>query len=159
VGTGKRTDERAGVGFAADDGASLLMAFRGLQAEAGKTADAHRTIAHELDTLVADPFADWAAGHRARVLASKAALLQQHVRGYELAQGEVTRLKNAYLSKTRKADEAEDECAPSARVYICICADACPPQCPLRADSRAEPGQVHDVPTAWAVGAAGPAEP
>lgn len=28
---------------------------------------------------------------------------------YELAQAEVVKLKNDYLTKTRKADEAEDE--------------------------------------------------
>ena len=51
-------------GFAADDGATLLMAFRVLQAETEKQAGVHKTIAHELDALVADPFAEWAKGHR-----------------------------------------------------------------------------------------------
>jgi hypothetical protein len=40
------------VDFAADDGASLLMAFRGLQ------ADAYRGVARELDALLAAPITD-----------------------------------------------------------------------------------------------------
>jgi hypothetical protein len=51
-------------GFAADDGASLLMTFRGLQAEGARQGDVHKNISHELHTLVADPFAQWAEGHR-----------------------------------------------------------------------------------------------
>jgi hypothetical protein len=47
-------------GFNADDGASLLMAFRGLQAESFNQGQAHNSIAKELTTLVVDPFDHWA---------------------------------------------------------------------------------------------------
>ena len=40
------------------------MAFRGLQAESAAQGEAHRTVAKELKELVADPFAEWAAGHK-----------------------------------------------------------------------------------------------
>lgn len=53
-----------GTGFVADDGASLLMAFRGLQAESAAQGHAHKSIAKELNTLVADPFEEWARGYR-----------------------------------------------------------------------------------------------
>lgn len=53
-----------GTGFGADDGASLLMAFRGLQAESIAQGEAHKTVAKELHTLVADPFEGWAHGYR-----------------------------------------------------------------------------------------------
>ena len=52
-----------GAGFDADDGAALYMTFRALQSESVKQGEAHKTIAHELATLVADPFGEWAAGH------------------------------------------------------------------------------------------------
>jgi hypothetical protein len=42
------------------------MAFRGLQTEAARQGDAHRAIANELRTLVADPFSEWADGHKVR---------------------------------------------------------------------------------------------
>jgi hypothetical protein len=44
-----------------------------------------------------------------RVRSNKAVVLQQYVRTYEQGQSEVTKLKNTYISKVRKADEAEDE--------------------------------------------------
>lgn len=53
-----------GTGFDADDGASLLMAFRGLQRESAVQGQAHRNIAKELTTLVADPFAKFALRHK-----------------------------------------------------------------------------------------------
>jgi hypothetical protein len=52
------------MGFEADDGASLLMAFRGLQVESATQGQAHSNIAKELTTLVADPFQDWASGYK-----------------------------------------------------------------------------------------------
>ncbi|KAI0322821.1 hypothetical protein OF83DRAFT_1048625 [Amylostereum chailletii] len=98
-----------GSGFSVDDGATLLMAFRGLQSEAAKQGESHRNIAHELHTLVADPFAEWAKGHRERLNASQAAVVDGYLRSYESAQKEVIKLKNQYLSKVRKADEAADD--------------------------------------------------
>ena len=53
-----------GTGFEADDGASLLMAFRGLQVESATQGQAHNNIAKDLTTLVADPFEEWASGYK-----------------------------------------------------------------------------------------------
>ncbi|KAI0027804.1 hypothetical protein K488DRAFT_80972 [Vararia minispora EC-137] len=105
-------------GFAADDGATLLAAFRGLQAETAKQAEVHRNIAHELDTLVAQPFAEWAKGHKDRLNSTENALTEGQLRAYENAVAEVAKLKNQYLDKVRKADEAEDDAkfAPSNEI-------------------------------------------
>jgi hypothetical protein len=51
-------------GFGADDGASLLIAFRGLQAESVAQGQVHKSIAHELQTLVAEPFHEWSQEHK-----------------------------------------------------------------------------------------------
>ena len=56
--------EQIVTGFNADDGASLLMAFRGLQAESINQGQAHNSIAKELTTLVADPFDHWAQAYK-----------------------------------------------------------------------------------------------
>jgi hypothetical protein len=50
-------------GFSADDGATLLMAFRGIQAETAEQGSVHKSIARELQHLVADPFEEWAKGY------------------------------------------------------------------------------------------------
>ncbi|KAI0058993.1 hypothetical protein BV25DRAFT_1890544 [Artomyces pyxidatus] len=107
-----------GSGFTADDGATLLMAFRGLQAETARQGEAHKAIAHELHTLVADPFQEWARGHRERLEASKSTMIDGFIRSYEHSQGDVIKLKNQYLSKVRKADEADDDAkfAPGAEL-------------------------------------------
>ena len=55
-----------GTGFNADEGASLLMAFRGLQAESQKQGEAHQALAKELEISVAGPFEHWAHAHRVR---------------------------------------------------------------------------------------------
>ncbi|KII87448.1 hypothetical protein PLICRDRAFT_142731 [Plicaturopsis crispa FD-325 SS-3] len=98
-----------GTGFGADDGASLLMAFRGLQSESATQGTAHRTIANELNTLVADPFEDWAQGYRERLRQSRATVIDHWLKSYEHSHGEVSKLKHQYLNKTRRADEAEDD--------------------------------------------------
>ncbi|KAF8074890.1 hypothetical protein FPV67DRAFT_1475342 [Lyophyllum atratum] len=99
----------AGTGFGADDGASLLMAFRGLQAESAAQGQAHKSIANELDTLVADPFEDWARGYGERIKQNKATVIDNWLKSYEQAHGDVAKLKNQYSAKTRRADEAEDD--------------------------------------------------
>ncbi|KAF9245227.1 hypothetical protein BU15DRAFT_41061 [Melanogaster broomeanus] len=98
-----------GTGFNKDDGASLLMTFRGLQAESVAQGHIHRDIAKDLQTLVAEPFNVWAQGYKERLSTSKATALNKWLRSYDDAQKEVIKLKNAYLSKTRRADEAEDD--------------------------------------------------
>ncbi|KAJ6591706.1 hypothetical protein DFH09DRAFT_182307 [Mycena vulgaris] len=99
----------AATGFGTDDGASLLMAFRGLQAESATQGQAHKTIATELETLVADPFDQWAQTYKDRLLQSKGSIIDYWLRSYEQAHGEVSKLKHQYLAKTRRADEAEDD--------------------------------------------------
>lgn len=51
-------------GFNRDDGASLLVTFRGLQAESVAQGQIHRDIANDLQTLVLEPFSDWAQGYK-----------------------------------------------------------------------------------------------
>ena len=63
-------DEPIATGFDADDGVSLLMAFRGLQAESISQGQAHNSIAKELTALVADPFDHWAQGYKVCLLAT-----------------------------------------------------------------------------------------
>jgi hypothetical protein len=54
------------MGFDADDGATLLMAFRGLESESVKQGEIHKAIARELLELVAGPFATLAQEHKVR---------------------------------------------------------------------------------------------
>lgn len=98
-----------GVGFNKDDGASLLMAFRGLQAESETQGQVHKDISKDLRALVADPFNEWAQGYEERLSSSKAMAMNNWLRAYEDSQKEVIKLKNSYLQKTRRADEAEDD--------------------------------------------------
>ncbi|KAJ3986364.1 hypothetical protein F5890DRAFT_1572336 [Lentinula detonsa] len=98
-----------GTGFAADDGASLFMAFRGLQTESNAQALVHQNISKELSSLVADPFAEWAEGYKDRIMQSRGVVLNQWLYSYEHNLGEVAKLKHQYLAKVRKADEAEDD--------------------------------------------------
>ncbi|KAF8957472.1 hypothetical protein BDZ97DRAFT_1846365 [Flammula alnicola] len=100
---------KSGTGFGADDGASLLMAFRGLQAESASQGQAHNSIANELTTLVADPFDDWARSYKERLRQNKATVIDNWLRSYESAQREVVKLKHQYLAKVRRADDAEDD--------------------------------------------------
>lgn len=62
-----RSNWLTGYGFGSDDGASLLMAFRGLQAESVEQGRVHKAIAQELQDLVADPFDEWAQRYKVRV--------------------------------------------------------------------------------------------
>lgn len=96
-------------GFGADDGASLLMTFRGLQEESVSQGKAHQAVASELNTLVAAPFDDWSRNYKERLLETKRNVLDSWVRGYEQAQGEVARSRSNYLAKTQKADDADDD--------------------------------------------------
>ncbi|KAF4593115.1 hypothetical protein EYR38_008825 [Pleurotus pulmonarius] len=98
-----------GSGFGADDGASLLHTFIGLQAESVAQGKAHQVVSKELHTLVADPFDVWARGYQERVKQSRAAVVDGWLRSYEHAQADVAKLKQQYLAKTRRADEAEDD--------------------------------------------------
>ena len=67
------------------------MAFRGLQAESAAQGAAHRTLANELTTLVADPFADWAKGYRDRIGAQRALVLDSWLGAYEAGKADVSR--------------------------------------------------------------------
>lgn len=44
------------------------MAFRGLQAESAAQGQVHKNIAKELETLVVDPFDDWAQSYKVSVI-------------------------------------------------------------------------------------------
>jgi len=96
------------MGFSADDGATLLMTFRGLEAENIKQGEIHKALAGDLLELVANPFEQWAQEHRVRghviiqlgpqstsfslqdkILSSKATMLEGYVRAYEQSQIEV----------------------------------------------------------------------
>lgn len=98
-----------GTGFAADDGASLLMAFWGLKQETKAQGDGHRAVANDLQALALQPFASWSKGHAQRVKDAKINVLDLWVGDYEQALEEVNKLRETYYSKTRKADEAEDD--------------------------------------------------
>jgi hypothetical protein len=93
-------------GFGADDGATLLMAFRGLQAETAQQGGAHKAIARELQQLVADPFEKWAITYHVRhndshapsysycllqerLQASRVNIIDGYVKNYEQGQAEV----------------------------------------------------------------------
>ncbi|KZT59900.1 hypothetical protein CALCODRAFT_466345 [Calocera cornea HHB12733] len=107
-----------GAGFGADDGASLLMAFRGLQRESVLQGEVHGAVAKDLETIVLDPFAEWAQGHAARVEESRQYLLDGAVKSYEQTSNEVAKLKHNYITRTRAADEAEDDLkfAPNSEI-------------------------------------------
>ncbi|QRV88863.1 Rho-GTPase-activating protein [Ceratobasidium sp. AG-Ba] len=98
-----------GTGFDADDGAALLRAFQGLQAESAAQGDAHKNLAQELEKMVADPFENWAAGHAERIHDSQHALLDIYIKTYEDKGYDILKLKQTYLNKTRLANEAEDD--------------------------------------------------
>jgi hypothetical protein len=95
-----------GTGFSADDGASLLVTFRGLQSESVAQGQVHKSIAQELRKLVVDPFDQWSQGHKVcavpnslysllnalfqqRVIERKRAFFDVYIPSYEQAQGEV----------------------------------------------------------------------
>lgn len=105
-----------GTGFSVDDGASLLMAFRGLAAESVAQGNVHKSISNDLHSLVADPFDEWAQSYKERLSNKKETVLDGWIKAYEQAHGDVAKLKHQYLAKTRKADEAEDDArfAPGA---------------------------------------------
>ncbi|KAH9945710.1 hypothetical protein B0H21DRAFT_860177 [Amylocystis lapponica] len=99
----------SGPAFAHDEGASLHISFRGLKEEAIAQGKVHEAVAQELQTQVAEPFEKWAGGFKERLLHSKHNVLDGWMQSYEYAQGDVVDLKGDYLTKTRKADEAEDD--------------------------------------------------
>ncbi|TBU60977.1 hypothetical protein BD310DRAFT_874563 [Dichomitus squalens] len=109
IGATLKADPPAGSVFEEDDGASLLMAFRGIRDESAAQGTLHESIAKELQTSVIEPFEKWAASHKDRLLASKVNMLEGYIHNYEVGLAEVAKLKNDYLNKTRKADEAEDD--------------------------------------------------
>ncbi|CAL1714693.1 unnamed protein product [Somion occarium] len=103
------TTPPAGTAFDVEDGASLRMAFLGLKEETVAQGKIHDSIAKDLQTKVAGPFDEWAEGYKERLRGSKASIVNGYLRAYEGAQGDVAHLKDQYLAKTRKADEAEDD--------------------------------------------------
>ena len=96
-------------GFGADDGASLLNTFRGLQRESITQGEAHKALAKDLEELVVEPFKDWADKHAGRIEDVKRGIFDGRLRAYELTWVDVAKLQEQYHTKTRRADEAEDE--------------------------------------------------
>ncbi|KAI0343232.1 hypothetical protein BDW22DRAFT_1407130 [Trametopsis cervina] len=95
--------------FDAENGASLHLAFNGLRQESSAEGQLHGEAAKDLQTKIADPFAQWAAGYKERLSSTKANLVEGYLRAYELAQNDIAGLKNIYVTKTHKADELEDD--------------------------------------------------
>lgn len=85
------------------------MAFWGLKQESIAQGEIHKALAKDLDELVLTPFSAWAQQHETRVKSAKEVLVDEWVDAYESSAAEVAKLKESYLSKTRKADETEDE--------------------------------------------------
>ncbi|KAG8979804.1 hypothetical protein FRB90_007907, partial [Tulasnella sp. 427] len=123
-----------GNGFDKDDGASLLVAFRGLQHEAVAQGEAHLTIANELQNQVAEPFEAWAYQHAERIRATKSDILDEWIVQYEGHVTEVNQIREHYVNKTRKADELEDDANFIARDNTSDAGDEKSPE---------EPGKLH----------------
>jgi hypothetical protein len=86
------------------------MAIRGIQAETAEQGDVHKSIARELQHLVADPFEGWAKGYHVRhgdyctfacpstyrfpqerLQTSRSNVVDGYIKNYERAQAEVRR--------------------------------------------------------------------
>ena len=65
------TGVSSGSAFDVDDGASLLMAFKGLREEASAEGAIHESVAKELQTAVAEPFEKWAEGYKVSIAGSR----------------------------------------------------------------------------------------
>jgi hypothetical protein len=85
------------------------MAFWGLKQETRAQGDGHRALANDLRQMALEPFSTWAKGHEQRVRDAKINLLEMWLYDYEQSVKDVEKLRNSYHTKTRKADEAEDE--------------------------------------------------
>ncbi|KAG8899596.1 hypothetical protein FRB99_006560 [Tulasnella sp. 403] len=88
---------------------NFVKAFRGLQHESVAQGKAHQDLANDLQNQVAEPFEAWAYQHAERVLTSKKDILDGWVTGYETHIKDVNKVREVYLEKCRKADEAEDD--------------------------------------------------
>ncbi|KAI0704301.1 hypothetical protein BC835DRAFT_1262104 [Cytidiella melzeri] len=95
--------------FDMESGASLPLVFHGLKEEAAAEGRVHADAASNLQTKIAEPFAQWATGYKERLRTTKANIVDGYLRAYENAQGDVAGLKHIYVIKTHKADELEDD--------------------------------------------------
>ena len=107
---------RIGHGFGVDDGASLLMAFRGLQAESAVQGEVHLSIAQDLENLLLDPFVDWSAKHRDRIYDSRTVLLDEWVKAYESGQSDVS-THNVFCIKIIRVKLALGPAPPQSLSY------------------------------------------
>ena len=103
--------------FEREDGASLLMTFKGMREETAAQGALHDSIAKELQGNVVEPFEKWATGHKVRdrlravgkpvnvnmrvqdrLLASKANVLEGYIYDYEIGQAEVRQQESCVCS-------------------------------------------------------------
>ncbi|KAG8916646.1 hypothetical protein FRC01_002944, partial [Tulasnella sp. 417] len=134
-----------GIGFDKDDGASLLVVFRGLQSESVVQGEAHLTVANTLQNDVSEPFEAWAYQHSDRIRATKADLLEEWIVQYEGHVAEIAKFRESYVSKTRKADELEDDANFIARDNLSDAGSEKSPE---------EPGKLHPHATVRRTGGA-----
>ena len=59
-----------GTAFDTNEGGSLPLAFRGLRDESYAQGQLHAEAAKDLQTKIAEPFAEWAKGYRVCALSS-----------------------------------------------------------------------------------------
>ncbi|MBW0504856.1 hypothetical protein O181_044571 [Austropuccinia psidii MF-1] len=95
-------------GFGYDDGASFLSVFQQLSSSQIQLAEAHHTLALQLDRLVISPFETWSRDHEQRLLKSFDKVEKILIR-WEKQHIEVTELKELYYLKTQEADDAEED--------------------------------------------------
>ncbi|KAI0821557.1 hypothetical protein BC629DRAFT_1278140 [Irpex lacteus] len=107
--TALTTPDPSSKAFDVESGASLPLAFLGLKEESVAEGKVHADAAKDLQTKIADPFAQWAFGYKERLHATKATIVDGYLRAYEDAQRDIAGLKNIYVTKTHKADEMEDD--------------------------------------------------
>lgn len=96
------------LGFGYDDGASFSSVYKQLCSSQIDLADAHVNLARQLDRLVIGPFEVWSRAHQERVTKAIDKVESILIR-WEKQAKEVIKLKQVYDSKTREADDAEED--------------------------------------------------
>ena len=103
---GASASDRSGIHTSA---APTARTFRLLVSEfATSQADVHFRAAKRMEATIVAPFSEWVEGHADRVQDSYDAV-EEALTAMERQSAEVARLRTAYESKCRLADEAEDD--------------------------------------------------